>query len=728
MNAMRALALLLAVLLAGALGPPVGVAADLGVPADGEDLVLLKDGRVVRCRAGEPEGGKTPLAFTTETLWVASDRIAEIRYFRDYDSTPRDEGEQKKVDAGLVRFAGEWMDPDRAASLRERELAKMRKQRDEDEKHFQWENRWQLETKHFAIQANITKADLDYYSGLVEAFYEHFTRSFKIKLTARERKAKLPVFLYRQREEYWKHYQEDTGGEGEHTSGYFVPVPGHEKLVLHARPGTREETKDVLLHEGTHYILHLANPQVLLPRWVHEGCAEYFGASSVEGSDFKPGLVQDGRLLHFQEMIRTNKIIPFDDLFRAGNRVTEGAATEFKGEHYAQAWTFVHFLMHYKDGKYRSAFSAYLARWISGRGLKYVPITATDRKFIDAAEDRAQLLRSLRHRDFERLREELIEYAGELTLRGAWAYVERGQMRYWNEGRSADAQDDFDRALRHGGDDPEVLIDLARAYSRIPGKQGEVVPLLQSALDRDPLDVRARLLMAVRLPEEKQVGQLRICERIESDNARVLGHLAWRIYKNQIAAPFRATSEKDRNLAADARAIAERAVAIDPEHFNYDTLSAMHILHGDFEKACEMSTRAVQQEPEGSGYLERQACAYAMLDDAMECAKALRRLEIILRREGGGRDLDREGEMRIYRGLEGIAECAVAWDKPGLAVKAFDAWYERRDPRTEMEWVLWAALLTRDGDRDRALGVARKGLAEHEGSKVLANVVKKLEE
>jgi len=688
-------------------------AQDAGLPADGKDVVLLTDGRKLRCVVGPEAGGRLALEVHGKTLLAPRNRIARIRFFKDFDPAPRDESEKQRVESGQVRWEGRWVPKEQAQKLRDRELEQERRQREEDDQHSPWENRWQVETAHFKIDSNLPKSELDFYKQLLEDYYGHFTKEFKIRLTQRERKRKLPVLLYRDHEQYWKKYKEDNEREGEHTLGYFIPVPGSEKLVLFARPGSRAEALPVLFHEGTHYILHLANQRVLLPRWVHEGCAEYYAAAIHQGSKFVPGQVQDGRLLHFQEMIQANQFIPFDKLIRAGNPGPKDEQIAFEAPHYAQAWTFVHFLFSYKNGKYRAGFLDYLERWIEGKGVKYEAITGSDRKFVLPADDQALLLRCLGQKNFDKLKDELIAYARELPMRSARAYVDRGELRLY-QGRHQEANQDFAMALERGGQDVDVL----RSLALIPTRTKEAPGLLERALELDPFDVAARYHYAHLKPKETTL-QLRICAAIEPDNGRVLSSLAWMVYRNDLKGQYRVKSAGDQKLLREGLALAERAVANDPASENLDTLAAYQMLEGKFAEARQTMHRAVQQDPEGRGYLERLACAHALLGEPMEFAKALRRIEVTVQRYSQEERSPEEEQRispgvgdpnRIPRALRDTVQYAMSWEKPAEGAKALHAWYANRPPKALNDWLDYVQLLRRGGLKPQALEAATKAL------------------
>jgi hypothetical protein len=118
---------------------------------------------------------------------------------------------------------------------------------------------------------------------------------------------------------------------------------------------------------------HLDRPGVEIPRWLSEGLAEYVGNSSVEKGNLVPGktprvmpvlewgiFVKTHQAMSFTEVktaIKKGTAIALDSLVSAGPQ-------EFYGErmrlYYPQAWLFVHFLRHGREGWLDQAFPAFL--------------------------------------------------------------------------------------------------------------------------------------------------------------------------------------------------------------------------------------------------------------------------------------------------------------------------------------------------------------------------------
>ena len=463
--------------LAGSPRQAPGAGRALGIPTDGLDRVRLSDGRVMTCRVEEQKGGILLLRFETFTATVKRDRILEIRRFADYDSTPRNEEEKGYVARGMVRHGGRWLPKESAEKSARAEEEEARKFREEEEKRSKWENRWQVDTEHFHIEANIPRDAVDHYADLLEIFYGFFTKAFGIQLTQREKKKNLPVFLFRRRDEFMAYHNADVGGKSENLLGYFVPAVGQERLVFFDAPGDRKGTEDVMFHEGTHFIIHLAEPKVLVSRWVHEGCAEYFAGSTFDGKKFVPGQIQDGRLLHFLDMVGRDRVLTMDVLMRGGNPYKDEASmVRFEGEHYAQAWTLVHYLMEGKKGRYRKGFVTFLNMLLQRKG-KFVGITGSEQVYMDLDEAKANLARCLGIKDVEVLVDEIKEYAKSLPLNASSAHIQRAIMRRYMKGDAAGSEEDFRIAREKAGDDVEALSELARAYMNIHEYFGEAVTL-----------------------------------------------------------------------------------------------------------------------------------------------------------------------------------------------------------------------------------------------------------
>lgn len=714
--------------------PLPGAGRELGIPADGLDRVRLDDGRVVACRLGEPKDGKVTLSFPTFQAVVPKGRIVEVRKFADFDPAPRTEEEKALAAKGLVRFGGRWSPKEVVERSIQAEKDAARKAREEEERHAKWESRWQVDTEHFHFEANIPRDALDYYAGLLEGFYDYFTRAFQITLTQREKRKKLPVYLFRQRDEFRKFHDTDTGGKSEHLLGYFVPAINQERLVFFDLAGNRQETVDVMYHEGTHFIIHLAEPTVLVSRWIHEGCAEYFAAATCDGKKFDFGLVQDGRLLHFQDMIARDRVLPMEHLMKASNPYREGEEPpEFDGECYAQAWTLVHFLMEGKGGKYRAGFVSFLNKHLQRKG-KLVAISGSERKYMDFDESRAQLLRCLGLKDFDGLQKELVEYAKALPLRSPAAYAERGEQRWLGQPQDIPgAEADFAAALDRGKDDPEVLARLAFAFQYIPEKGDRVLPLLRRSLELDPLHVRRRHLLASILPPAEAFAELENCIQVDPYFGPALADWAWYVYRDQLQDRDRA-GDGEKALVARAIALAEQAVALDPSAWAYHTLASLRLTNGDFEKARDAEKAAAEMEPERMEFLWRLAECHALLGSGEDFARVLRRIELLMRRrakpeegatleEGAAAASQEEIQEEMRNLVWRMTQKCLAWDRKAEACAAMDCWYERRVPKTEQAWYEYADLFRMKGDLRRCGKIALDGLRAFPESTVLKELV-----
>ena len=98
-----------------------------------------------------------------------------------------------------------------------------------------------------------------------------------------------------------------------------------------------ERTKSTIRHEGFHQYLDswLEDP----PVWLNEGLAEYVEASFVTKRDFVPGTLQHE---HVARLAGGRALEPLSDFLHLPQKEFMRRGLDA----YAQAWAFVHFLLH----------------------------------------------------------------------------------------------------------------------------------------------------------------------------------------------------------------------------------------------------------------------------------------------------------------------------------------------------------------------------------------------
>jgi hypothetical protein len=169
------------------------------------------------------------------------------------------------------------------------------------------------------------------------------------------------IVLYANQQDYLKAGQPPAAG------AYYKPQT--QELVGFYHPIV---AKPYFAHEGIHQFTDLTVPTFRssgVPMWFIEGIADCIG-NSVE-RDGKlymcslSGVIATLRLPTIAQLVREQKHVPLADLVTMDRRAFMADASA----HYAQAWSFCHFLMTYPkreeptrqipDGKYRKVVSAF---------------------------------------------------------------------------------------------------------------------------------------------------------------------------------------------------------------------------------------------------------------------------------------------------------------------------------------------------------------------------------
>gem|GEM_PF-6031263 len=149
--------------------------------------------------------------------------------------------------------------------------------------------------------------------------------------------------------------------------------------------------RDVISHEGTHLLQYQYGKRTSAfdrsdgtTTWFQEGLAEYWGGHKMVTVDgmkiFLPGRIQSGRLqalwrhlptlpdaipdedprfLPLRRLIRMS-YMDYNETYNVPAAGGDPTAREMVSVVYAEGWAFVHFLFHYKNGKYRKALLRYM--------------------------------------------------------------------------------------------------------------------------------------------------------------------------------------------------------------------------------------------------------------------------------------------------------------------------------------------------------------------------------
>jgi tetratricopeptide (TPR) repeat protein len=197
-----------------------------------------------------------------------------------------------------------------------------------------------------------------YIARLMDMTYNAYSKVFPFK---KNPKVINRIYIFSSSAAY-NQFNSALGRDMSHAAGYFSPST--KILVVNADPrgartnpyGLSADAVNTLFHEGFHQFIHMFAPNI--PLWFNEGLAEYFGPSQFLGKKkLKVGIVEknDPRFVTRYQRIRESILqrvplapLAIEDFISPKNASFKGAAGR-SNVSYAQAWSFVHFLLHSKS-------------------------------------------------------------------------------------------------------------------------------------------------------------------------------------------------------------------------------------------------------------------------------------------------------------------------------------------------------------------------------------------
>jgi tetratricopeptide (TPR) repeat protein len=256
----------------------------------------------------------------------------------------------------------------------------------------------------------------------------------------------------------------------------------------------------VCLHEGTHPLTFLIDPQYIPQIWINEAVADYFGSATIERDkrgklEITPGKLQTDRVLTVQQAIGAGNDIKLEELFFISRE-------DFQAFQYAHAWSFVYFLNNTK--KYQKGFDSFfkdlytLKKGIEFEIVNYADISGTG-KVVSAAEIRRVLLKALKVEDTDLLESEWKEFIKAVPIEGPEARLKRG---YQAVAYGRIFEGDFDANRKAALEDLDAAIEEGIADARAYWARHRVLLLrgdlraakkdLEKAIELDPLEASFR--------------------------------------------------------------------------------------------------------------------------------------------------------------------------------------------------------------------------------------------
>ncbi|MSR60975.1 MAG: DUF1570 domain-containing protein [Planctomycetes bacterium] len=460
----------------------------LGLPASA-DRLITKDGRILELKKARvlPDGSYQ-LVFESGEITCPKEFVASVEIEGDMsDYVPANEDEKKKLADGFVRYRGKWLSKAayQAELNKQTELTKARTA--ELAAHSQFRDGWKKETKHFQIQSNTSPEILDYYAELLESYYDMMDQRVGIDPSPTLKRTKMKVCVYKNRPEFRALTKVDPG-----VAGFFNFVEGE----LHFYHDYQDPaiSQWVALHEGTHLLTFLIEPQALPCIWINEGVADFFGSALVGKSkkgklEIQPGQLSLERVLTVQQALKDGKAIPLEKLFFMPRE-------EFQAFAYAHAWSFVYFLNTAKP-EYEKGFKKFFKDFYTiGKGVAFKALVAGGNKYgswkeVPPEEVRRLLLERLGVKDVAALEAEWQAYIAAIDIDAPLARYKRGLFTLQSSQGKEDlaaALADLEAAIEGGVNAPRAFWARGVLQLIIKGSEKTAAADFRKAVELAPLE------------------------------------------------------------------------------------------------------------------------------------------------------------------------------------------------------------------------------------------------
>jgi hypothetical protein len=474
------------------------IAALSAAPPLFADRVVTTDGRVLMPKKAREKDGGYVLAFEHgEVVLKDKSLVKAVEIEGDMSEyVPQSDDERKKLEQGFVRFEGKWLSkPAYEDELRRRTEAS-RKRADDAALHSDFGNAWEKVTKHFTVRTNTSPELLGYYCDLLETYYSLMDDRFGIKPSPTLKRTSMVVNVYKNRREFHKL---NAAGLGGGVAGYFSPVT--KDLNFYHDYQEPSISDWVSLHECTHLLTFLIDPQYVSQIWLNEAVADYFGSADISRDKkgklvITPGKLQTDRVLTVQQAIKDGNDIKLERLFTL-------TKPEFHAFEYSHAWSFIYFLNNCGNPKYKRGFDKFFKDiYTLAKGIEFETVAHYDKsgtgKQVPAKEIRRVVLESLGASDPVALDREWKKFIAEVPVDGPMARFKRGyRMVVYGEmfGETMEqtrknmesALADLDAAIAGGITDPRAWSARAQ-LKELMGKEDEAQADVRAALAADPLN------------------------------------------------------------------------------------------------------------------------------------------------------------------------------------------------------------------------------------------------
>src|SRR5262249_10907087 len=153
-------------------------------------------------------------------------------------------------------------------------------------------------------------------------------------------------------------------------AGFYQAGQDRDFIVLSGRVYP-ETLTSVVYHELTHYFLNRGLRS--RPTWLNEGLAEYFSTAEIREEGISLGALSLDRL----QLLKPNSMLPLKEFFAVDTSSPHYNESSKAGVYYAQAWAFMHYMMH---GEHAAGFKQYVRALQKGDSnlLQYLSVSEHD--------------------------------------------------------------------------------------------------------------------------------------------------------------------------------------------------------------------------------------------------------------------------------------------------------------------------------------------------------------
>lgn len=256
---------------------------------------------------------------------------------------------------GFVQYQGRWYPKSMQRKLRQWEK--------QDRKNRDWGDAYKIKSKHYRIKTNVPRFIMEleiepFLDELYKTYVKVFKEDFGLKGKAADNKF---INIHYGFESYRKHEDRPRSNPG------FIRN-SNELNVFY------DDTQPDLFyfttfHEGAHQFFAAMLPGADLPQWLNEALATYFEGCSYSRASKKITInhLPHTRLQAAQTLLGRAEPAPNlpESMFMNLPR------SEFKGNQYALAWSFLYYLVNREQGKHRTDLAKLLEE-MNGGGAKPV--------------------------------------------------------------------------------------------------------------------------------------------------------------------------------------------------------------------------------------------------------------------------------------------------------------------------------------------------------------------